>query len=676
MNNNIFEIVEEVLKTNSKYISDDGKLLKAMVYSDVMTMDKELLSLLLSNEKIKERFFENVNGTLVFDKQGFAWFIESKEFLPDSYTRYTNKIGLTNGGDFISKSNDVVLDFPYKDCVLEGGQDKEDQKRKEIFYNETIASDEISKMLAPKVFTNAKRYTKDGVEENITFDENDNLIIKGNNLIALSSILKRYEGKVKCIYIDPPYYFINNKSADTFGYNSNFKLSTWLLFMKNRLYIAKSLLRTDGSIWVNVGADGQHYLKTMMDDIFGYDCFVSDISWQKTYSPRNDSQGISSEVESILVYSKSPNWMPKKLPRTEKMNSVYKNPDNDHTLWRTSDAFAPEAITHQGMVYAIQHPITGEMLYPYNGAHWPLEQNTMLEEMRKWANYKLEQLNDDDKRAAVCGIPKDAVRKNIPAIVLDESLKSAKEKSLAIIERGQWPKFFFTKNGFGGIARKTYLDDSKGKVVTNFWPFDEAGHTDEAKKEITSIFNDKVFSTPKPEKLIYQILYVASNEGDLVLDFHLGSGTTCAVAHKMKRGYIGVEQMDYIESISVNRLRYVIKNNDTEYSWDGGGSFVYCELKENASTLIEKIQAASEETINEIKNEIYSDERIVPYITRKELKKADEEFNSLELQDKINALISLVDKNKLYVNYSDMDDESYDISESDKAFTKSFYVEV
>lgn len=207
MNKNIFEIVEEVLKTNSKYISDDGKLLKALVYSDVMTMDQKLLSLLLSNKKIKERFFKDVNGTLVFDKQGFAWFIESKEFLPDSYTRYTNKIGLTNNGDFISKSNDVVLDFPYKDCVLEGGQDKEDQMRSEIFYNETIASDEITRMLAPKVFTNAKRYTKDGVEENITFDENDNLIIKGNNLIVLSSLLKRYEGKVKCIYIDPPYYF-------------------------------------------------------------------------------------------------------------------------------------------------------------------------------------------------------------------------------------------------------------------------------------------------------------------------------------------------------------------------------------------------------------------------------------------------------------------------------------
>ncbi|UWV82722.1 site-specific DNA-methyltransferase [Mycoplasmopsis cynos] len=200
---------------------EDGNLLKATVYADVMTMDERLLTLLLSDENIKNIFFKNVNGTLVFDKQKFAWFIESKEFLPDSYTRYTNKIGLTHNGEFISKSNDVVLDFPYKDCVLEGGQDKDDQKRKEIFYNETIASDEINRMLAPKVFTNAKRYTKDGIEENITFNEDDNLIIKGNNLIALSSLLKRYEEKVKCIYIDPPY----NTGSDSFGYNDSFNRS-------------------------------------------------------------------------------------------------------------------------------------------------------------------------------------------------------------------------------------------------------------------------------------------------------------------------------------------------------------------------------------------------------------------------------------------------------------------
>lgn len=202
MKENILDKVANLLKSNSNYVTDDGELLKAKVYSDIMTMNEALLKLLLSDEDIKKTFFTNINDTLVFDKQKFAWLIDSKEFLPDSYTAYTNKIGLTSNNDFIANNNDVVLDFPYKDCILEGGQTKDDQDRKEIFYNETLAQDEIRGMLDPKVFTNAKRYTKDGVEEGITFNEDDNLIIKGNNLIALASLLKRYEGQVKCIYIE------------------------------------------------------------------------------------------------------------------------------------------------------------------------------------------------------------------------------------------------------------------------------------------------------------------------------------------------------------------------------------------------------------------------------------------------------------------------------------------
>ncbi|WP_313771010.1 site-specific DNA-methyltransferase [Mycoplasmopsis felis] len=265
MNKNIFQTTKEILMNNPKYISEDNKLLKAKVYSDVMTMNKDLLSLLLSNNDIKQRFFIEINGTLIFDKQKFAWFIDSKEFLPDSYTRYTNKIGLTHNGEFLSKTNDVVLDFPYKDCFLVGGQNKDDQKRDEIFYNEIIASDEINQMLAPKVLSNAKRYTKDGVQENISFDENDNLIIKGNNLIALASLLKRYEGKVKCIYIDPPY----NTGNDSFNYNDSFNHSTWLVFMKNRLELARRLLSEDGVIFVQCDDNEQAYLKVLMDDIFG-----------------------------------------------------------------------------------------------------------------------------------------------------------------------------------------------------------------------------------------------------------------------------------------------------------------------------------------------------------------------------------------------------------------------
>ena len=212
-----------------------------------MKMDSSLIKLLLSDDTCKSRFFTEVDGILVFDKVGFGWVINNRQFLPDSYTRYKNKIGLTDStGEFISSSNEVVLAFPYKDCVLEGGQTKEDQKRSEIFYNETLAPEEIDRLLYPKVFTNAKKYTANGVEKIEKIEDSDSLVVKGNNLIGLSSIEKRYNGLVKCIFIDPPYYFIATKPSDTFSYNSNFKLSSWLVFMKNRLDIAYKLLSSDG----------------------------------------------------------------------------------------------------------------------------------------------------------------------------------------------------------------------------------------------------------------------------------------------------------------------------------------------------------------------------------------------------------------------------------------------
>lgn len=677
-----YETVIDVLKKDNRFFTDDGVLLRNAVYEAAMQMDENLISILLANETTKAQFFKEVAGVVVFDKVAFGWVVNNREFLPDSYTRFKNKIGLSDeNGELLATTGKVELVFPYKDCVLEGDQSTEEQKNNEVFFNESLAPDEVDRLLFPKCFVSAKKYDETGMHEVKEIKNTDNLIIKGNNLLALASIKKVYANTIKCIYIDPPYYFIDNKSADTFGYNSNFKLSTWLTFMKNRLSLAKELLSPEGSIWISVGKDGQHYLKVLADEIFGADCFVADIAWQKTYSPRNDAHGISSEIESILVYSKKPNWQPNKLPRTDKMNSVYKNPDNDHTLWRTSDAFAPSAATHQGMVYAIQHPITGELIYPYNGACWPLEQNSMLREMSEWANYELVDINDNERRAQVCGIPTDSVRKNVKAIMLAESLESAKEKSLAIINRGQWPKFFFTKNGYGGIARKTYLDDSKGKVVTNFWSFNEAGHTDEAKKEIVSIFDDKVFATPKPERLIMQILQVATKEGDRILDYHLGSGTTCAVAHKMQRKYIGIEQMDYIESICVNRLRFTIDGGISGISetvkWDKGGSFIYCELAKANQNFIDEIQSASSlDEIKDIYARIIETGFISSKVNPKEIDANIDEFDALSLDDQKRFLMELLDKNLLYVNYCDIDDEEYGISDDDKAFTRSFYGEV
>ena len=278
--------LEKVLSSDKRFIGEDNQIIKTKVSDAARSNDGKLLKSLLNHELLKEVFFTKVDDIYVFDKNKFVWVLESKEFLPDSYTMYKNKIGLVDeNNNMISKQQDVSLVWPYKDCILEGGQTKEDQKRDEIFYNETLAPDQINRLLAPKVLGNAKRYTKDGVEEAIEFNEDHNLIIKGNNLLALSSLLEKYEGQVKCIYIDPPYFFGKKKSADTFDYNSNFKLSTWLTFIKNRLLIAKKLLKDQGVIFVSISDEGQAYLKILMTDIFGSENFVETFIWRNSDNP-------------------------------------------------------------------------------------------------------------------------------------------------------------------------------------------------------------------------------------------------------------------------------------------------------------------------------------------------------------------------------------------------------
>ena len=356
-----------------------------------------------------------------------------------------------------------------------------------------------------------------------------NFLLEGDNLASLQLLLKTHKGKIDLIYIDPPY----NTGSKDFIYDDAFvdktdlfSHSKWLSFMSCRLEIARRLLAPNGSIFISIDDNEQAPLKLLCDEIFGEDCFVADVAWQRAYSPRNDSKGISNEKEHILVYSRTPEWSPHKLPRTAKMDSKYKNPDNDERLWRTSDAFAPSAATHQGMVYAIQHPFTGKMIYPYSGACWPLRQSDMLKAMQEWGEYELRDLDDAKERAAVCGISPEEVREGVMGIVLVQPIEIAAKRAQEIYDRGKWPRFFFTNKGKGGIARKTYLDNTDGRVVTNLWSYEETGHTDEAKKELKALFDgDKPFDTPKPTRLMDRIIHIATEEKALILDFFAGSGT-------------------------------------------------------------------------------------------------------------------------------------------------------
>ena len=389
-------------------------------------------------------------------------------------------------------------------------------------------------------------------EESVNWDSTENLYIEGDNLEVLKLLQESYLGKVKLIYIDPPY-----NTGNDFIYRDDFAMkaeeyeqqlgmfdeetgdrlfkntdsngrfhSDWCSMMYPRLMLARNILAPDGAIFISIDDHEADNLKKICDEVFGADCFVANVSWQRTYATRNDSKGVPLEVEHLLVYSKTPDWVPGLLPRTEAMDSKYKNPDNDVALWRADNAYAADADTHQGMVYAIQHPFTGEMLYPANGLHWRYKQNDMLEIMRGWCDYHLENLHDEGKRASVCGIAVEAIRKDIMGIVLTKSVDESRKKAQKVYERGRWPKYYFTKNGWGGIAKKTYLDSAKGRLPSNYWSHNEVGHTDEAKKELMALFDGKApFDTPKPVRLMERILAIASDKESIVLDFFSGSAS-------------------------------------------------------------------------------------------------------------------------------------------------------
>ena len=453
------------------------------------------------------------------------------------------------------------------------------------------------------------------LERKYSFDENgqhnedngsENMIIRGDNLEALKALLPRYEGRVKCIYIDPPY----NTGNEGWVYNDNVndpkikkwlgevvgkegedltRHDKWLCMMYPRLKLLQKLLADDGVIFISIDDTECSNLILICNEIFGASNFVANISWQRTYSPRNDSKGIVSEVEHLVLFSKNPGWQPNKLPRTEAMDSRYKNPDNDVAPWKSSDAFAPGAATHQGMVYAIQHPFTGEMLYPSNGRCWRYQQSSMLEYMQGWCNYRLENLHDEKERARVCGTDESAIRKDVLAIVLEEPLEVSAAKAQEVYDRGRWPGFYFTKGGRGGIARKTYLENVGGRLPTNLWMYEETGHTDEAKKELISLFGGRSpFDTPKPTRLLDFVLKVAGTSETLMLDSFAGSGTTAHSVLKANkadsghRKFILVEMMDYADSITAERVKRVIRGyGEGKNAVEGtGGNFSFYDLGE------------------------------------------------------------------------------------------------
>jgi len=625
---NFFETLIEVLQADERFFTDEGTLLRNKVYESAMNMDAGLIGLLLTNDNTKSRFFVDVNGTLVFDKVGFGWVVNNRQFLPDSYTRFKNRIGLSDSrGDLISASNDVVLSFPYKDCVLEGGQTKDNQKRDEVFYNETLAPDEVDRLLYPKVLTGAQRYTYSGPfdlvgnpapceGENVsvtpatTFSDTENLIIKGNNLLAISSLLKRYEGRINCIYIDVPY----NTGNDGFSYNDKFNHSTWLVFIKNRMQIAKRLLSAKGSIFVQIDAFEEAYLKVLLDEIFGRENFRNLITWKRRGGSANPSSQLNNVSDYILWYSKDVTSM--------QYSPVYSlNDENTQQYIKERFVFSDEN-GRKFMKSPIQSPNLRENLkYDYKGYKTPAKGYSIsLEVMKKW-----------DEEGKLC-------------------FPDSKDKN---------------------INRKIYLDEYQGQPINSLW-------TDIY--VINPMSNERLefVGGQKPEGLIQRVLQMVTKEGDIILDFCLGSGTTAATAHKMNRQYIGVEQMDYIDDLVINRLKGVISGEKNgiskDVNWQGGGSFVFCELaKNNKKYEDEVICAKSDANLIDLLDRVLNSGFISSKVNPAQIAGAASEFEDLSIENKKRFILELLDKNMLYVNLCDLDDEEYAINDADKAFTRSFY---
>ena len=303
---NTFETLMEALSADPRLVVD-GRLAKNKVVELALHLDKQLLKILKDSAELRTVFFQQVDDFLVFDKVKFQAYISNKQFLPDSYTAYKNKIGLTSNRQYLTDCDEVVIDFPYKDCVLEGGQTKDEAKRAEIFWNESLATDEIDRLLKPKVLSNAKRHTQQGTSDVFEITEDDNLIIKGNNLIALHSLYEKFKRQVQVIYIAPPFYFQDSKQGDSFVYNSSFKLSTWLTFLTNRLRIAKGFLKPSGFFFLQIDDEGYPYARLLMDEIFGKENFVNTIH-VKTLDPsgfRSTAEGLFKSTNQILMYGKN-----------------------------------------------------------------------------------------------------------------------------------------------------------------------------------------------------------------------------------------------------------------------------------------------------------------------------------------------------------------------------------
>lgn len=645
-NLHLFHELEALLRMDSRYCTEDGNLIKNKIVEDALNLNHDLIKYLLASEGLKKMFFTDIDGVFAFDKVAFQKFVMNKSFLPDSYTSFKNKIGLaTEDGVFVSEGHEVVLSWPYKDCVLEGGQTRDDAKRDEIFWNEVIAPDEINRMIEPKVFCNFKKFDKIGEHSVSSIPATENLVIKGNNLLSLYSLKQKFSNKIKLIYIDPPY---NTKGdANTFAYNNNFNHSSWLTFMKNRLEVAKDLLQTNGVIAIAIDDVEHAYLKVLSDSIFGVDNFIGNLVVQIKPSGRTNDAFFSTCHEYVLFYAKNINHAEINfLPLTENQKKQYKEGSGDNLhKWRdflrTGGYSTPEERPNQ-----------------YYPVYYCPENDKISIEAK-------------DGYTAIFPIDS-AGKKRVWRKTLDSFKKHLDNNEIKVVlnKKGEYKVQIIDKIK-SGIRPKTIWVDSK---------YDASSHGTKLLKKIFG--GDSGFSFPKSIYSVKDVLFLFTDpdENDIILDFFAGSGTTGHAVFELNkedngnRQFILCEQMDYIKTVTVPRLQKVLSNYENTLSGSLLPSFTYFELANANQAFIEEILSSDNfDRLKSIWDHIKKSDHLNYYIDIQNVDKAFGDFQQLSIEDQKRFLIECLDKNLLYVPYADIDSDEYCLSDNDKSLTKEFY---
>lgn len=651
------EILYDVLKASPSFTDNEGNLLKNAIQEAALKMNPELLGLLIKNPETKSMFFSEVDEFLVFDKERFNWVIDSKDFLPSSYTGFKNKIMLTDEkGHSLKNSNDVVLSFPCKDCLLEMDSTKETDDRQEIFFNEVLMKKEIDTLLAPKVMASAKRYDESGVQTTTTLSDKDNLIIKGNNLLAMHSLLPRYKGQIKLMYWDILY----NTESDKVPYADSFKHSSWLTMMKNRLEIAKQLLREDGVICLQCDDNEMAYLTVLCDEIFDRDNHLNTLvvemastgGLKRTFKDRR----FLKTKEYILIYTKG------KIninPLYDEENSL----DKHYSIYFKDQEFVPLSKKIQEVFPNRKISVSDYLAYPdikkwlvdnadyvwrINGhpiINWANDSDNIITKLYENDDLIIQKIEDKDKtKSIIARLDKTGKAVLTDIFNLSQKVQKINDINTITILRGDLWKGFHKP--MGNVTKEGDVKLSNGK---------------------------------KTEYLINDIIIAFTNESDIILDAYLGSGTTAAVAHKMGRQYIGIEQLDSHMDMAVKRLQGVIAGEQSGISksvnWQGGGNFVYCELAKNSQNMIDKISSVPETDLSALYDEIKASDFICYRVDIDAMDKEKNGFEKLSESEKRQFLISIIDKNTLYINYADMDDVDYSIDANTKKFNKNFYKE-